>query len=118
VAERNVSVRLSARVDAYMAAMKAASASTMGFSRATERNFKMLGGQMMTVGRTMSTFITAPVALMGAAAVKSAMDWESSWAGVTKTVDGTTAQMSELEAGLRDMAKELPATHQEIAAVA
>lgn len=51
-------------------------------------------------------------------AAKAAIDWESAWAGVTKTVDGTDEQMASLEAGLRDMAKELPATHQEIAAVA
>ena len=51
-------------------------------------------------------------------AAKAAIDWESAWAGVTKTVDGTDEQMASLEAGLRDMAKELPATHAEIAAVA
>jgi TP901 family phage tail tape measure protein len=51
-------------------------------------------------------------------AAKAAIDWESAWAGVTKTVDGSTAQMAELEDQLRGMAKTLPATHQEIAAVA
>lgn len=51
-------------------------------------------------------------------AAKAAMDWESAWTGVQKTVDGTDAEMASLEQGLRDMAKSLPATHQEIAAVA
>lgn len=51
-------------------------------------------------------------------ATKAAMDWESAWAGVRKTVDGTDAQMAELEQGLRGLAKELPASHEEIAAVA
>ncbi|MDN5685809.1 MAG: phage tail tape measure protein [Brachybacterium sp.] len=46
------------------------------------------------------------------------MDWESAWAGVLKTVDGTDQQLSTLEDGLRGLAKELPASHQEIAAVA
>lgn len=50
--------------------------------------------------------------------VKAAMDWESAWTGVTKTVDGTPQQMAEVEAGLRGLAKTLPSTHQEIAAVA
>lgn len=50
--------------------------------------------------------------------VKSAMDWESAWAGVTKTVDGSSAQMNALEGDLRRMARSLPATHTEIAAVA
>lgn len=48
----------------------------------------------------------------------AAMDWESAWAGVTKTVDGSAEQMGQLEASLRQMAKELPASHTEIAAVA
>src|SRR5690606_37971522 len=51
-------------------------------------------------------------------AAKAAMDWESAWTGVQKTVDGTDEQMASLEQGLRDMAKTLPATHTEIAAVA
>lgn len=49
---------------------------------------------------------------------KAAIDWESQWAGVEKTVDGTDAQMAKLEGGLRNLAKELPATHEEIAGVA
>lgn len=51
-------------------------------------------------------------------AAKASMDWESSWAGVLKTVDGTPQQLKAVEDGLRGLAKELPASHQEIAAVA
>lgn len=51
-------------------------------------------------------------------ASKAAIDWESAWAGVTKTVDGTNSQLADLEDGLRSMARELPATHTEIAGVA
>lgn len=49
---------------------------------------------------------------------KAAMDWESAWAGVTKTVNGTEAELAKVETGLRDLATTLPATHGEIAAVA
>ena len=50
---------------------------------------------------------------------KAAMTWQSDWAGVTKTVDGTQKQMSALESGLRSLARnELPASTTEIAAVA
>ena len=55
--------------------------------------------------------VGAAIGLMG----KAAVDWESSWAGVTKSVDGAGEQM---EAQLRGLAKTLPATHDEIAAVA
>ncbi len=67
-----------------------------------------------------SSFLRQGAALVGLSALvtKAAMDWESAWAGVTKTVDGTDAQMVGLEGDLRSLAKELPATHQEIAAVA
>lgn len=53
-----------------------------------------------------------------ALATKSAMDWESAWAGVKKTTDGSPEQMAALEAELRQLARTLPATHEEIAAVA
>ena len=70
-----------------------------------------------TAGKTLVTFGTATVAALGASA-KAAMDWESAWAGVTKTVDGSPAQMADLEAGLRGLAKTLPSSHEDIAAVA
>ena len=69
------------------------------------------------VGKTMIGFGATTVAALGATA-KAAMDWESAWAGVTKTVDGTPEQMNEIESGLRNLAKTLPSTHEEIAAVA
>jgi TP901 family phage tail tape measure protein len=49
---------------------------------------------------------------------KAAMDWQSAFAGVEKTTDGTASQMAALEKELRGLAKTLPASHQEIAAVA
>lgn len=58
--------------------------------------------------------LTAAAGGMG----KVAMDWESAWAGVTKTNDGTAEQLAALQQGLRDMTGELPASHTEIAAVA
>jgi TP901 family phage tail tape measure protein len=51
-------------------------------------------------------------------AAKAASDWESSWAGVTKTADGTQTEVAALEGQLRSLARSLPASHEEIAAVA
>jgi TP901 family phage tail tape measure protein len=53
-----------------------------------------------------------------ALATAAAVQWESAWAGVTKTVDGSAEQMQILEEDLRALARTLPATHTEIAAVA
>ena len=52
------------------------------------------------------------------AVTKAAMDWESAWAGVQKTVDGDREQMAALEGDLRTLAKTMPSAHREIAGVA
>ena len=62
--------------------------------------------------------VSAAIAVGLGLSAKAAMDWESAWAGVTKTVDGSDEQMAALEAELRGLAKTLPATHEEIAGVA
>ncbi len=69
-----------------------------------------VGATMVGVGGA----IVATTALT----VKSAIGWESAWAGVTKTVEGTPRELQEVEDGLRDLTKVLPASHDEIAAVA
>lgn len=76
-----------------------------------------LQGDYSTVGTTLLGIGTAAVSGLGLA-TKAAMDWESAWAGVTKTVDGNAQQMGVLEDQLRGLAKTLPASHEEIAAVA
>lgn len=72
---------------------------------------------MEQTGQTLIGVGTGMLAATGAA-VKAAIDWESAWTGVTKTVDGNAQQMAVLEQSLRDLTKVLPASHQEIAAVA
>lgn len=51
-------------------------------------------------------------------AVNAGMSFESAFAGVKKTVDATTEQLAGLKQGIRDMAKELPTSANEIAGVA
>ena len=70
-----------------------------------------------TAGTTLTAFGAASLGALGLA-TKAAMDWESAFAGVRKTVDASEAEFAALEQGLRGMARELPASHQEIAAVA
>lgn len=72
---------------------------------------------MQTSGRVLLG-VTAAIAVGMGIAAKAAWDWESSWAGVTKTVDGSPEQMAALERELRALARTLPATHDEIAGVA
>jgi TP901 family phage tail tape measure protein len=131
VPDRRVKVIFSAEIQGFKQAMAEAAASTKKTQQAAEDSSKAadtyLGKMVQSANKNREAWDTAGATMagFGAAAVgglalagKAAMDWESAWAGVTKTVDGTPAQMDELEASLRGLAKTLPATHEEIAAVA
>lgn len=103
--------RLRAKSDREAAV--AAKAATREAEAATQRRldaYDQVGKGAMVSGAAMA----AGLALATGAALK----WESAWAGVTKTVDGNAQQMQVLEDDLRELAKTLPATHTEIAAVA
>ena len=74
----------------------------------------------VVIGQLGKGFSIAGAAAAGGLGVitKAAIGWETAWAGVQKTVDGTAAEMSTLEDSLRSLARTMPATHTEIAAVA
>ncbi|MET3658170.1 phage tail tape measure protein [Sporosarcina psychrophila] len=78
----------------------------------------MVGDKMTAIGKSMSMKVTAPIVAMGTLAAKAAIDFESSFAGVRKTVDASEAEFKTLEVGIRNMAKEIPAAATEIAGVA
>lgn len=69
-------------------------------------------------GKNMTTKVTLPIVAMGALSVKAASDWESSFAGVRKTVDATETEFGQLERGIRDMAMSIPVSASEIAGIA
>lgn len=70
-----------------------------------------------SVAKTMAP-VTDAVGAAGVAATKAAIDFESAFAGVEKTVDATDEQLAALKQGILDMSGEMPATASEIAAVA
>ena len=74
------------------------------------------GAAMSRVG-TAALGAGAALTATAGLAVKAANDWQSAWAGVTKTVDGADLG-GVLEGQLRGLAQKLPASHQEIAGVA
>ncbi|MFW7414763.1 phage tail tape measure protein [Demequina sp. SO4-18] len=131
MADRSIKVRLEAQVDGYRAAMRQAQDSTDRFASHVDKDGKRIdtaAGRMVrsaevnreawnTAGTTLTAFGAVGVAALGLSA-KAAIDWESDWAGVLKTVEGTPAQLDELEGSLRDMALRLPASASEIAGVA
>lgn len=92
---------------------------------ASGKKITKFGDGVQKVGSTMTKALTVPLAAGTIAVTKAAIDWESAFAGVKKTndevVDSTgkvVYSYDDLEKGLRDLAKELPSSHQEIAAVA
>lgn len=81
-------------------------------------NISNFGERASKIGGTLTKIVTLPIVAMGTAAVNAQVKWESAFAGVKKTVDGTTEQMAELEKGIKDMSLALPSSAEDIAAVA
>lgn len=77
-----------------------------------------VGKQLSGIGESISKHVTLPLLAMGAGAAKAAVDFESAFAGVRKTVDASEADLARLSNGIRQMALDVPATAEEIAAVA
>lgn len=83
------------------------------------------GEKMKGVGKTMSMYVTAPIVAGVGLSIKAASDFESSFAGVKKTVDEVvdkngkvTLSYKDLENGVREMALAVPASTTEINEVA
>jgi len=69
-------------------------------------------------GRNWTRNVSLPLAVGGGLAVKAAIDWESAFAGVEKTVSATPAQFKALEGGLRSMSTHIPVAANELAEIA
>ena len=117
MADRSVKVTIGANVTGLQSGLKTAAKSVDDFAgragKAFEKNrqsLDQLSGSALKVG--------AGLTAVTGFAVKAAMDWESAWTGVLKTVDGTSAQLNLLEGDLRDLAKTTGFAHAEVAAVA
>lgn len=131
MATRSIVVRLRAEVDGFKREMAEATKAVDQTAKGTEDAAKTAStsmGRMVqsakenekawtTAGTTLTGFGAATLGGLGLA-VKAAMDWQSAFAGVRKTVEASEPEFAALEAGLRSMARELPASHIEIAAVA
>lgn len=83
------------------------------------------GSTVGGVGKALTIGVTTPIVAGASAVVKSAISWESAFAGVKKTNDevvdsngNVVYSYADLESGLRGLAMQLPSTHEEIAGVA
>lgn len=81
------------------------------------KNVEEKGNKIEKAGEKLSAFSVATLAALTASA-KGAIEFESAFTGVEKTVDATDEQLAELKGQIRQMAKEIPSTTTEISAVA
>jgi TP901 family phage tail tape measure protein len=76
-----------------------------------------VGAKIASVGGTLTKAVTVPLAAVGTAALKSAMDFETAFTGVSKTVDGTDEQFATLRETIMQMSRETQFSQVEIANV-
>ena len=81
------------------------------------KHWRRVGTQMSSLGSKLSAGISLPLAAMGTVVAKAAIDFESAFAGVRKTVDASEKEFAQLSTGIRKMATEIPAAATEIAKV-
>lgn len=80
-------------------------------------NINKAGTQLSTAGRTLTLGVTVPIVAVGALAIKASMEFETAFAGVRKTVDGTAQDFVTLRKGILDMSTAMPETASNIAKI-
>lgn len=119
MAGKSIAVTLTAITGAYEAAMARAAATTKAFGSTVSGVSGQVGGMAQSTGMLNTKLIgAAGVGFALKSTADAAIQWESSFAGVRKTVDGTTAQLAALEEGLLDMSTEVPVAATELAKIA
>lgn len=78
-----------------------------------------VGKGMQKIGDKATMYISAPILAAGVASLKMANDFETAFVGVTKTIDEADVPggYAAIKESIRTLAKELPATHEQIAGV-
>lgn len=111
-------------IGAY-AELKTKTTGITGAINKTSDVLQKVGNSAQNIGTSLTHGVTIPIAGAVTAVTTAAVKWESAFAGVKKTNDeivdsngNVVYSYSDLEKGLRDLAKELPASHEEIAGVA
>jgi len=120
------------KTNAQMARFKVENEGVTGWLKQTSdrwvesgQRISKFGQDVSSVGSALTKGLTLPLLGMSTVAIKSAIDFESAFAGVKKTVDEQVdangrviISYDDLSNGIRNMAKELPASAAEIANVA
>ena len=83
----------------------------------TGKSMKDVGGAIGDITKPLQ-FAAAGTLALGVASGKAAMDYETAFTGVRKTVDGTEEQLAAVDKGLKEMSKTTPVSAAELANLA
>lgn len=78
---------------------------------------KGVGDKIAGIGSSLTAKVTTPIVGAFGASVKAAMDWETAFTGVRKTVDASAEEYDQLAKNIRTMATETASSSTEIAGV-
>lgn len=117
-------IRLIGDGSSYQKMLKDAETATRSVSRTVEavgKKIEAIGGSINKAGRSVANFgktlavgVTAPLAAMNGAVIKAGADFDSGFAGVRKTVNGTALELNQLRDGFRALALEIPVSTTEL----
>lgn len=116
VAQLGISVRADGvlvatkNLDQLEKASKRAESAAERLAKQTEK----VGKSMRDVGRNLSLYVTTPLIAIAGIAVKTASDFESSFADIRKTVDATEGQFAQMADEMRALAMTVPTTVEEL----
>lgn len=114
MSEQGFTVRLSARIDGYLAAMESAKRATKEVGDSGV-NLDRLGGKMQDVGTTLSKSVTLPLIAVGGVAVKMAADYDSAFARMEGLAGVQAGEVDGLKKSVLDLAGETAQAPQKLA---
>ncbi len=79
------------------------------------KDLQSIGNQAVDIGKDFTAAFTVPIVAAFAGAAKAAIDFESAFAGVRKTVSASEAEFDVMAQQFRDLAKEIPISVDELA---
>jgi TP901 family phage tail tape measure protein len=75
-------------------------------NESTTKRVNLISQGMQSAGKGLTLGLTAPILAFSALSAKAAMDFESSFAGVRKTVDATEEEYARLKQAAKDMSEQ------------
>jgi len=95
---------------------EAANKANAGFAKFSQ-TLKATGENLKQVGQQLTVKVSAPIIALTGLVAKLAIDFESSFTGVRKTVNATEAEFALLSKEIRQLAKEIPLSVNELNAL-